>query len=403
MKKEYRGHRRASKFQNSLSSSKFPILCASWGGAFPQSKQVQKDFPLRSSLFCAEQASSKSLSSSKFPVLCTSWGLSAEQANSKRPSPSKFPILCREASSKNLSSSKLPILCASRALSAEQASSKRLSSSKFPILCRTSKFKKPFFFEVPCSVYILGPFRRANKFKKTFLFEVPYFVCIVGPFRRASKFKRTFLFEVPYPVQNKQAQEAFPLRGFLFCVHRGDLPQSKQVQKDFPFRAEQASSKGLSSSKFPTPCRTSKLKKPFLFEVPYFVCIVGTFRRANKFKKPFLFEVPYFVQNKQVQKNLSFSKFPICVPRGDLPQSKQVQKDFPLRSSLFCAEQASSKSLSSSKFPVLCASWGLSAVQTRFKKTFLFEVPYFVCLVGTFRRASKLKKAFPLRSSLQGL
>ena len=228
--------RRASKFKR-LSSSRFPILCASWG--LLQSKQTQqansnalslRGFPSCVHLGAFRRASRLNcLSSSRFPILCASWGLSqSKQIQTSFLFEVSYPV---------------------RILGpfAEQANSaskfERLVSSRFPILRTSWGLSQSKQIELP------------------FLFEVAYLVCILGPFTEQAN------------------SNVFPLRGFLSCAHLGAFAEQansaskfeRLVFSRFPILR---TSWGLSQSK--------QIELPFLFEVAYLVCILGPFtKQAN--------------------------------------------------------------------------------------------------------------------------
>ena len=151
----------------------------------------------------------KRLSSSRFPIWCASWCLFAEQTYSStfplRASPFSVhlgafrkAIVCILGKFKRLSALAFPILCASWGLFAEQA-----HSNAFPL--------QGFL----CCVH-LGAFRRASKFKRLSSSKLP-----ILRFHKAGKFQR--LSSLRFPIlRAKQARlNALPLRGFLSCVHLG--------------------------------------------------------------------------------------------------------------------------------------------------------------------------------------
>ena len=178
----------ASKFKR-LSSSRFPILCASWG--LLQSKQTQqansnalslRGFPSCVHLGAFRRASRLNcLSSSRFPILCASWGLSqSKQIQTSFLFEVSYPV---------------------RILGpfAEQANSaskfERLVSSRFPILRTSWGLSQSKQIELP------------------FLFEVSYLVCILGPFTEQAN------------------SNVFPLRGFLSCAHLGAFCRASKLSK----------------------------------------------------------------------------------------------------------------------------------------------------------------------------
>ena len=165
----------------------------------------------------------KRLSSSRFPILCASWGLlqskQTQQANSNALSLRGFPSCVHLGAFRR--ASRLNCL-----------SSSGLSQSK--------QIQTSFLFEVSYPVRILGPFaERANsasKFERLvfsrfpilrtswglsqskqielpFLFEVSYLVCILGPFTEQAN------------------SNVFPLRGFLSCAHLGAFCRASKLSK----------------------------------------------------------------------------------------------------------------------------------------------------------------------------
>ena len=126
---------------------------------------------------------------------------------------------------------------------------------------------------------------------------------------------------------------------------------------------------------------------------------LGAFHRASKFKR------------------LSSSRFPILCASWGLLQSKQTRqansnalslRGFPSCVHLGAFRRASRLNcLSSSRFPILCASWGLSQSK-QIQTSFLFEVSYPVRILGPFAKqansASKFERLvssrFPLSKPL---
>ena len=280
----------------------------------------------------------KRIAFSRIPVLCASWGLSQSKPNQ---APFLFDVsYC---------------VCILGPF-AEQANSNASPSSRFPILCVSWGISQSKQMQTPSpsrfTVFCLGPFAEqsaSNAFPfRGFLSCVhlgafPCFVCILGPFAKQTN------------------SSAFPLRTFLFCMHLE--AQRKQIER-------------LSSSRFPILCaswglsQSKQILTPFLLELSYFVCILG-------------FEVcvcilgPFAKQANSIF--FTLQGFLSCVHLGAFRKSKQIQTTF------------------FSRFPVLCASWGLSQSK-QMQTPFLFEVSYFVCISGPFAKQAS-SNAFPLRAT----
>ena len=271
----------------------------------------------------------------------------------------------------------------------------------------------------------LGAFHRAR---------ASCFVCILG-------LSQSNLSCVHLGAFAEQANSnAFPLGVFLSCVHlgafRGANNFKSRSSSRFLFcmhlRAFSIAFQRLSSSRFPILCASCGLSQnkrsqtSFLFEASHVACILrpfttqsssnaflcvhlGAFHRASKFRlqMPFLFEVSCLVcilrpfAERANSNALPLRSSPFCVHHGAFRRASKFKR---LSSSLLQSKQEF-KRLSSSRFPTLCASWGVSPsreYQTSFlglsqskqlQTSFLFEVYYFACILGPFA-------GFPLRGFL---
>ena len=244
----------------------------------------------------------------------------------------------------------------------------------------------------------LGAFRKPSKFKRLPSSDISHLVCILRPvaeqaksnvfplrgfpccmhlaaFHNAIKFKRLSLRASWGVSHSKQIQtpDAFPFRGFLSCVHLEAFRRASKFKRP-------------SSSKFSILCaswglsQSKQVQTPFFFEALHFVCILGPFAEQTRVQTPFLFEVSYFV----------------CILGGFAEQgipnvflgpfAKQATSNvFPLRGLLFCVHLGAFRRFSSSRFPILCASWGLSQSK-QIQTPFLFKDSYVVCILKPFAK-----------------